>query len=456
MKEIEKLEMNPEKALEMRQMIDIYSTAVTSGVTGAAAGAVVALAASGSLSVIGSEMALAGSLLTVGEVGAAASMAGSAISFGMSMTPLAAVAAPVILFTGISASLRAEENLEKANATYAEAVAASEKMKISETLCNAIQKRSNMYCDLLVELNGMFSECTGLMISIVNKKEGRLRKKKLNSQNFSEEELQLIAVTRALAGAVKAVIDTPIISADGNISAESDALYSQTSSQLMDFTCAIEDIRKNNYRVRPVKIKIKKDKLEKKIAKSEKNGKGTGSLILYLARNILAFLLGGFVATKLAIPLATKISLQSGKFLFLDSYLANIVAVWLIICTTIVNCLAKFKKTMVTKGCTIGFGIGIAILYCEYCRVVEAMNHRFLFSLAVMIAVGILFSVIMSKDANAIDHWWGRCTLMLLYVPIYFLIYIFFCDWVGFSDVFCLVCTTCLQLATAIMLSIVK
>ena len=46
-------------------------------------------------------------------------------------------------------------------------------------------------------------------------------------------------------------------------------------------------------------------------------------------------------------------------------------------------------KTMVTKGCTIGFGIGIAILYCEYCRVVEAMNHRFLFSLAVMIAVGI-------------------------------------------------------------------
>ena len=152
---------------------------------------------------------------------------------------------------------------------------------------------------------------------------------------------------------------------DGNISAESDALYSQTSSQLMDFTCAIEDIRKNNYRVRPVKIKIKKDKLEKKIAKSEKNGKGTGSLILYLARNILAFLLGGFVATKLAIPLATKISLQSGKFLFLDSYLANIVAVWLIICTTIVNCLAKFKKTMVTKGCTIGFGIGIAILYCS-------------------------------------------------------------------------------------------
>ena len=38
---------------------------------------------------------MAGSMLAIGEFGAAASVAGSALSFGATMTPLAAVAAPV-------------------------------------------------------------------------------------------------------------------------------------------------------------------------------------------------------------------------------------------------------------------------------------------------------------------------------------------------------------------------
>ena len=111
---------------------------IKSSATGAAAGAVVALAASGSLSVVTGGLATAGTALMAGEVSAAAGIAGSALSFGVAMTPLAAIAAPVILFTGISASMKADENLEKANTMYAQAEAASEKMKVSEMLCGAI------------------------------------------------------------------------------------------------------------------------------------------------------------------------------------------------------------------------------------------------------------------------------------------------------------------------------
>ena len=46
---------------------------------------------------------------------------------GLAMTPLAAIAAPVVLFTGISSSFKADENLEKAKTMYAEAEAARQK-----------------------------------------------------------------------------------------------------------------------------------------------------------------------------------------------------------------------------------------------------------------------------------------------------------------------------------------
>lgn len=167
--EIANFSIDQQGAIQLREMTNIYSSSIKSG----AAGAVVALAASGSLTVVTGGLATAGSALLAGNVTAAASIARSALSFGVAMTPLATIVAPVVLFTGISASMKADENLEKANAMYAEAELASEKMKMSETLCNAISDRSEMFNNLLEELNGMFAECSGLLAGVVRKKEGR-------------------------------------------------------------------------------------------------------------------------------------------------------------------------------------------------------------------------------------------------------------------------------------------
>ncbi len=129
--ELSKLMVDNNSVLQLRRMTSIYESAFSSGATGAATGALIALAASGSLPIVTGTLSVAGSALAAGEIGAAASIAGSALSFGAAMTPLAAVAAPVVLFTGISSSLKADENLEKAYAVYSEAEAAAEKMKIS-------------------------------------------------------------------------------------------------------------------------------------------------------------------------------------------------------------------------------------------------------------------------------------------------------------------------------------
>ncbi len=208
---------------------------------GAAAGAVVALAASGSLPIV------TGGL----------SIAGSALSFGAAMTPLAAAAAPVLFFTALSASMKADENLEKAQTMYAQAEAASEKMKVSETLCAGISERSEMFYDVLHELDGMFLECVMLLHGVVCKKEGRIFKKKLKAEHFTDEEIRLMAVTRALAGAVKAVIDTPILSSDGTLSFESKDVYEQTVCSLPDLSRAAEEVKAADYQARPAALDVK-------------------------------------------------------------------------------------------------------------------------------------------------------------------------------------------------------
>ena len=250
--EVSKFSIDSQAIVEVKKMTDIYSSTIKSGATGAAAGAIVALAASGSLPIVTGSLATAGSILMTGEIGLAAGLAGSALSFGAAMTPLSAIAAPVVLFTGISASIKADENLEKARTMYAQAELAVEQMETSKTLCSAIAKRSEMFEELLVELNGMFSECTKLFANVIKSKSaGGTRRIVL--EDFSEDEQKLIAVTRSLAGAVKAVIDTPILSKDGDISTESTKVYNQTRAELADWSQSVNEIRKVNYGSRPQK-----------------------------------------------------------------------------------------------------------------------------------------------------------------------------------------------------------
>lgn len=239
MDEIKAFEFDQEGAIEMRKMADIYSDAVGGVVAGTAVGTIAALAASGSV-VVESFVAF-GTIGTIG--GIAAGGLGAALG-AAAVSPLSAIASPVIFFTGISASIKADENMEKAETMYAQAKAAVEKMENSEIICRAIAERAKMYEDLLTELNRMFSECSGKLMRLIQKKE---RKKpgrsNFTSADFTDEEIKLIAVTRSLAGAVKCVLDTPIVSKEGKVARGSKKIYEETSKKLPDFNAAVVSVR---------------------------------------------------------------------------------------------------------------------------------------------------------------------------------------------------------------------
>ncbi len=241
--ELSRFSIEQQDVVQIRQLSDIYTTSIQSGAAGAATGAVIALAASGTLPVVTGALSMAGTCLTWGSVGAAASIAGSAISTAVAATPLAAIVAPAVFFTGISASMKADENLEKAKTMYAEAERASEEMKISETLCEAIGKRSEMFHELLLKLDGMFSECTDMLADVISEKDRQGGRGEITAGDLNRNELELVAVTRALAGAVKSVIDTPILSEDGKVTKESLDVYNNSTKCLPDFSKAVREMK---------------------------------------------------------------------------------------------------------------------------------------------------------------------------------------------------------------------
>lgn len=443
--EISNFSIDQQGAIQLREMVDIYSSSIKSGATGVAAGAVVALAASGSLSVVTGGLATAGSALLAGEVTAAAGIAGSALSFGAAMTPLAAVAAPVVLFTGISASIKADENLEKANAMYAEAEAASEKMKISETLCYAISERSEMFDDLLINLNGMFAECSSMLAGVVRKKEGRIFKKKLSSSDFTEEELKLMAVTRSLAGAVKSVIDTPILSKDGNIAYESENVYEETAEKLPDFSKVVDEVKSIDYNAKPIEAKVVK------VTSRSGYNKTSASGVLGGARSVFAFVLGFFVATSFAENIALAITSGNDKFLFLDSFTANHIACWVLICSIITMLIGCFEGNKVKRLCVWGNSIATFVLYVEYCRSAELMNHYIIFSVIFFLGAVALYSFFegKKKEWRCAEFLYSLILLIALW-PLGFGVYAFFSIYLGFSSDFWLVVTSAFMFLAAL------
>lgn len=412
--EIKNFSLEKQDAIQLREMADIYESTFSSSVAGAATGAVIALAASGSLPIVTGTLSIAGSALAAGEVGVAAGLAGSALSFGAAMTPLAAIAAPVMLFSGVSASIKADENLEKASTMYAEAEAASEKMKAAEVLCIAIADRADMYDSLLDELNKMFAYCTAMLDGVTQKKMGVFKNKTVDARTFTEDELKLVAVTRSLAGAVKAVIDTPILTGEGTISSESEVIYKDTVRKLPAFTEAVNEVKSTNYSAKSITTTAPKAQKVKK----------TGS-IFGATRNVLAIILGIFMAPLMQVMIA-------------DTFAVGLLAfatTTLIIMNNGVN--SGFFK-LVKNICCISMGIAFSLLFYNSCQTIVHMNHYIIGTIIIgFVSMIILGACIPNKGQNigSLKRTMARFFGCIFFFAIAVLVYAFLYKFISISHI---------------------
>ena len=183
------------------------------------------LTVNGTLPLVTTFLSAAGTMLSMGEVGAAVSVAGSALSLGAAMTPLSAIAAPVVLFTGILSGIQSDENLEKARVQYAQAEEAVEQMRTSEVSCDAMAQNCDIHKDFLIGVNVVFADYVQRMDKLVQKKCRRYKSDKIPAELLSKDDVELIRATRAMLKMIKTVMATSILSEDQkSISQESEAL----------------------------------------------------------------------------------------------------------------------------------------------------------------------------------------------------------------------------------------
>ena len=246
--ELKNFSLNEADFPQIQKLTALYQSAESAAATGAAVGAVgtiAGLAASGEAAATLATAGTAGTAILAGEIGTAGAAA-SALA-----APLAAIAAPAVLFTGISAMMNADENLDKANEAYAQARLAVEQMKNQKILCNAICQRSELFIDLMASLSIMFVPCVGMMMEVVRRKEskgflGFIFKRRLKSSDFTENEMRLFAVTRAIAGAIKSVIDTPMLSSSSGkieIANESDNVYPKARIAMTQLKIQVDTLK---------------------------------------------------------------------------------------------------------------------------------------------------------------------------------------------------------------------
>ncbi len=112
---------------------------------------------------------------------------------------------------------KAKTQKENANSNLAKAKMFAEKLKNDEVVCDGIRRRSNMFYNLLTRLDSLFTPLVMQMSIAVQEHHG-------NYNNFTLDQKHTVAAAFVLAGTIKAVLDTPILTKDGKLTEESELL----------------------------------------------------------------------------------------------------------------------------------------------------------------------------------------------------------------------------------------
>ncbi len=232
--ELQKMVLDKKTFSDLKELQGVATSLAGGLASGAMAGALTAFGAYGA----------AGALATASTGTAIASLSGAAatnatLAFfgggslaagGLGMAGGTAVlgglvAGPALAVLGFVVGAKASKNLDAANANWAKAKEFEEEMKTAADLCNGIRRRSAMFNRFLIRLQTIFDPLVYEMTKIIEQRGTDFR-------TFSDDEKKCIASAMSLAGAIKAVLDTPILDEAGNLTQESGVIVENTQEKI--------------------------------------------------------------------------------------------------------------------------------------------------------------------------------------------------------------------------------
>ena len=120
------------------------------------------------------------------------------------------VAGPALMVMGMSTGAKTQEKLEKALANKAQADEIEEALKSAAVQCSAIRRRTYLFYNLLAHLDSYFLPQIWKMQDIIREEGTDYRK-------YRSESQKAIAVAASTACTIKSILDTPILTEEGEL-----------------------------------------------------------------------------------------------------------------------------------------------------------------------------------------------------------------------------------------------
>lgn len=135
------------------------------------------------------------------------------------------VAGPALAVMGIITDAGSQKNLEKALSNKAESDEIVESLKTASVECAAIRRRSNMFFNLLAYLDSIF-------LPLIMKMETVYESQGDDYRSYDAEAKKVIASAVSTAVSIKAVLDTTILTEDGELTPESEKVIQKISANI--------------------------------------------------------------------------------------------------------------------------------------------------------------------------------------------------------------------------------
>lgn len=224
MDELEKFRIDKQAFDELRHMSTLASSLAGGVAGGAFAGALTALGAYGGAMTLGACATTGTAIASLSGAAATnatlAFLGGGALSVGgLGVTGGAAVlgglvAGPALAVLGFVVGAKASANKDAAYSNLAKAHEFEEEVKTIQVLCKGLRLRANMFERLLIQLDAIFTP-------YVDRLAHTIKSSGTDYSKYSDREKAVVAATLSIAKAIKAVLDTPILTEGGNLTDES-------------------------------------------------------------------------------------------------------------------------------------------------------------------------------------------------------------------------------------------
>lgn len=227
--ELNRLQLDQKEFEELTELAEFSSSLVQGGITGAAGGALAAFGAYSAATAFATASTGTAIATLSGAAATNATLAffggGSLAAGGLGMAGGTAVlgglvAGPALLVMGIITKAKAGKSLQEAYENEAKANEICEELKTASNQCVAIRRRSYMFYSLLAKLDSYLYPLNEEMKRIIST-EGT------DYKAYSTNNKKSIAALVSTVAAIKAVLDTTILSENGELTEASAELVTK-------------------------------------------------------------------------------------------------------------------------------------------------------------------------------------------------------------------------------------